>query len=111
MTFPSALEISRQAPLKPSAEIAASTGIGRHLLEPYGNAVAKIRLEAMGAGRPAAGQVRGDPLSRVPPAAGYAWRSGVPEDHLGRFVAQAGTPDPAVDQCARPSCPGPTVAI
>jgi formate--tetrahydrofolate ligase len=47
MTFPSALEISRQATLKPPEEIAASMGIGRHLLEPYGNAVAKIRLEAI----------------------------------------------------------------
>jgi formate--tetrahydrofolate ligase len=48
MTFPSALEISRQATLKPPEEIAASMGIGRHLLEPYGDAVAKIRLEAIG---------------------------------------------------------------
>jgi formate--tetrahydrofolate ligase len=47
MTFPSALEISRQATLKPPEEIAASMGIGRHLLEPYGDAVAKIKLEAI----------------------------------------------------------------
>jgi formate--tetrahydrofolate ligase len=47
MTFPSALEISRQATLKPPEEIAATMGIGRHLLEPYGDAVAKIRLEAI----------------------------------------------------------------
>jgi formate--tetrahydrofolate ligase len=47
MTFPSALEISRQATLKPPEEIAATMGIGRHLLEPYGGAVAKIRLEAI----------------------------------------------------------------
>jgi formate--tetrahydrofolate ligase len=47
MTFPNALEISRQATLKPPEEIAAAMGIGRHLLEPYGNAVAKIRLEAI----------------------------------------------------------------
>jgi formate--tetrahydrofolate ligase len=47
MTFPSALEISRRATLKPPEEIAASMGIGRHLLEPYGDAVAKIKLEAI----------------------------------------------------------------
>jgi formate--tetrahydrofolate ligase len=47
MTIPSALEISRQATLKPPEEIAASMGIGRHLLEPYGDAVAKIKLEAI----------------------------------------------------------------
>jgi formate--tetrahydrofolate ligase len=47
MTFPSALEISRRATLKPPEEIAASMGIGRHLLEPYGDAVAKIKLEAV----------------------------------------------------------------
>jgi formate--tetrahydrofolate ligase len=47
MTFPSALEISRQATLKPPEEIAASMGIGRHLLEPYGDAVAKIKLQAI----------------------------------------------------------------
>jgi formate--tetrahydrofolate ligase len=48
MTFPSALEISRQATLKPPEELAAGMGIGRHLLEPYGDTVAKIRLEAIG---------------------------------------------------------------
>jgi formate--tetrahydrofolate ligase len=47
MTFPSALEISRQVDLKPPQEIAATMGIGRHLLEPYGDAVAKIKLEAI----------------------------------------------------------------
>jgi formate--tetrahydrofolate ligase len=47
MTFPSALEISRRATLKPPEEIAATMGIGRHLLEPYGDAVAKIKLEAV----------------------------------------------------------------
>jgi formate--tetrahydrofolate ligase len=56
MTFPSALEISRRAPLEPLEEIAATMGIGRHLLEPYGEAVAKIKLEAVQelADRPAA---------------------------------------------------------
>jgi formate--tetrahydrofolate ligase len=47
MTFPSALEISRQVDLKPPQEIAATMGIGPHLLEPYGDAVAKVKLEAI----------------------------------------------------------------
>jgi len=47
MTFPSALEISRRATLKPPEEIAALMGIGPHLLEPYGDAVAKIKLQAV----------------------------------------------------------------
>jgi formate--tetrahydrofolate ligase len=51
MTFPtklpSDLEIARQAKLKPLTELAADMGIGEHLLEPYGSAVAKIKLEAI----------------------------------------------------------------
>src|SRR5215210_1342093 len=46
-TFPSDLEIARQAKLKPLPEIADGMGIGEHLLEPYGDAVAKIKLEAI----------------------------------------------------------------
>ena len=46
-TFPSDLEIARQAKLKPLPEIADGMGIGEHLLEPYGDSVAKIRLEAI----------------------------------------------------------------
>jgi formate--tetrahydrofolate ligase len=46
-TFPSDLEIAREAKLKPLDEIAASIGIGEHLLEPYGESVAKIKLEAI----------------------------------------------------------------
>src|SRR5215216_5349621 len=46
-TFPSDLEIAREAELKPLDEIAAGMGIGKHLLEPYGEGVAKIKLEAI----------------------------------------------------------------
>ena len=46
-TFPSDLEIARQAKLKPLPEIADGMGIGKHLLEPYGDSVAKIKLEAI----------------------------------------------------------------
>ena len=47
VTFPTDLEIARQARLLPMPEIAAKMGIGPHLLEPYGYDVAKIRLEAV----------------------------------------------------------------
>jgi formate--tetrahydrofolate ligase len=47
MTVPSALDISRRVALRPLEEVAAGMGIGRHLLEPYGDAVAKVKLEAV----------------------------------------------------------------
>jgi formate--tetrahydrofolate ligase len=43
----SALEIARQAELKPIEDIARQMGIDRHLLEPYGENVAKIKLDAI----------------------------------------------------------------
>src|SRR5205085_5008656 len=46
--FPSALAIARQARLKPLGDVAREMGIGDHLLEPYGEAVAKIKLDAIG---------------------------------------------------------------
>nr|MDQ3842118.1 formate--tetrahydrofolate ligase [Actinomycetota bacterium] len=46
-TFPSDLEIARHAKLKALPEIADGMGIGEHLLEPYGDSVAKIKLEAI----------------------------------------------------------------
>jgi formate--tetrahydrofolate ligase len=45
--FPSDLQIARKATLKPIPDIAAGMGIGPHLLEPYGDAVAKIKLETI----------------------------------------------------------------
>ena len=47
MAFVPDLEIARRASLKPLAEIAAEMGIGSHLLEPYGEGVAKIKLKAI----------------------------------------------------------------
>ena len=47
MAAVSDLEIARRASLKPLAEIAAEMGIGSHLLEPYGEGVAKIKLKAI----------------------------------------------------------------
>ena len=45
--LPKNLEVARQAKLRPLNEIAAQMGIGEHLLEPYGEGVAKIKLEAI----------------------------------------------------------------
>jgi formate--tetrahydrofolate ligase len=47
VTMPSALEISRQATLKPVAEIAAEIGLPPWLIESYGEHVAKIDLGAI----------------------------------------------------------------
>ena len=45
--FPTDLEIARKTRLVPMPDIAASMGIGPHLLEPYGHDVAKVKLEAI----------------------------------------------------------------
>ena len=47
MSFPTDLEIARRATPKPMSEIAAQMGIGEHLLQPYGDDLAKVRLEAI----------------------------------------------------------------
>jgi formate--tetrahydrofolate ligase len=47
MAFPSDLAIAQGASLKPLTEIAAQMGIGPHLLEPYGDSLAKIKLDAV----------------------------------------------------------------
>ncbi len=47
MTFPTDLSIARGADLDPLDRVAASIGIGQHLLEPYGHHVAKISLDAI----------------------------------------------------------------
>ena len=56
MDFPSDLAIARGAALKPLEDIADAMGIGTHLLEPHGEEVMKIKLDAIAelAGRPAA---------------------------------------------------------
>ncbi len=47
MSFPSDLEIARGAHLKPLVDIAAEMGLREGLLEPYGNHVVKIKLDAI----------------------------------------------------------------
>jgi formate--tetrahydrofolate ligase len=45
--FPSDLEIAQEAQLEPLTDIAAQMGIGPHLIEPYGDSLAKIKLSAV----------------------------------------------------------------
>src|ERR671913_1762458 len=47
MTLPKNLDVARQAKLLPMNEIAAEIDIGEHLLETYGEGVAKIKLDAI----------------------------------------------------------------
>src|SRR5438067_7234155 len=47
VAFPSDLEIARGAALKPLEDIADAMGIASHLLEPHGEEVMKIKLEAI----------------------------------------------------------------
>jgi formate--tetrahydrofolate ligase len=47
MPFPSDLDIARSAALKPLTEVAAAMDIGSHLIEAYGEHVAKIKLSAI----------------------------------------------------------------
>jgi formate--tetrahydrofolate ligase len=56
MAMPPAIEIARQASLRPIGEIAGQMGIPPDLLEPYGSHVAKVSLDAIEllAGRPRA---------------------------------------------------------
>ena len=47
MPFPSDLDIAQSASLQSLTEVAAEMDIGPHLLEPYGDSVAKIKLSAI----------------------------------------------------------------
>src|SRR3954451_11354892 len=47
MPFPPDLQIAQAAALKPLGDVAAAMGIGSHLLEAYGENVAKIKLSAV----------------------------------------------------------------
>src|SRR4051794_30725535 len=47
MGFPSDLDIAQAATLQPLLGIAAQMGIGPHLIEPYGDSLAKIKLSAI----------------------------------------------------------------
>ena len=47
MSFPSDLDIAQAATLQPLTDIAAQMGIGAHLIEPYGDSLAKVKLKAI----------------------------------------------------------------
>jgi formate--tetrahydrofolate ligase len=47
VAFPTDLEIARSAQLKPIDDIASEVGLSPHLLETYGDHVAKVKLEAI----------------------------------------------------------------
>src|ERR1700748_3123809 len=47
MSFPPNLRIAQSASLKPLGDVAEGMGLGPHLLEPYGEHVAKIKLSAI----------------------------------------------------------------
>ncbi len=49
MSFPSDLEIARQATIRPLTEIADAAGIPLEHLEPYGDGAAKVKLDAIDA--------------------------------------------------------------
>jgi len=89
MTSLSSLDISRQATLEPLEAIAAGMGVGRHLLEPYGDAVAKIKLEAVEelADRPPAKYVVVSAITPTPPGEGKTTTTvglGQAFAHIGR---------------------------
>ena len=89
MAFPSDLEIAQQATLKPLGDIAEQMGIGTHLLEPHGDDVAKIRLEAVDelAGRPRAKYVVVSAVTPTPLGEGKTTTTvglGQAMSHIGR---------------------------
>ncbi len=45
--FPTDLAIARGAALKPIGDVAGEMGLGSHLLEPYGDRVVKVKLDAI----------------------------------------------------------------
>ncbi|MQA03209.1 MAG: formate--tetrahydrofolate ligase [Streptosporangiales bacterium] len=47
MAFPSDLEIARSASMKPIEDIANEMGLASHLLQPYGDDVLKVKLDAI----------------------------------------------------------------
>jgi formate--tetrahydrofolate ligase len=93
-SFPTDLEIARNAKLKPMPEIAESMGIGQHLLEPYGHDVAKIKLDAIEelAGRPKAKYVVVSAITPTPLGEGKTTTTvglGQALKHIGRTATVA----------------------
>ncbi len=94
MSFPSDLEIAQDASLKPLTDIADQLGIGAHLLEPYGESVAKIKLGAIEelADRPRAKYVVVSAITPTPLGEGKTTTTvglGQAFKHLGRTATVA----------------------
>src|SRR5919112_4090820 len=94
MTLPKNLEVARQAKLRPLNEIAAEIGIGEHLLEPYGEGVAKIKLDAIAelADRPKAKYVVVSAITPTPLGEGKTTTTvglGQAFKHIGRTATVA----------------------
>ena len=106
MSFPSDLEIARASSPYPVADVAATMGLGRHLLEQHGDDVAKIRLEAIDelADRPKAKYVLVTAITPTPLGEGKTTTS----VGLGQAMAHIGRR--AVVSLRQPSM-GPTFGI
>src|SRR5215210_4457834 len=94
MTLPKNLEVARRAKLEPLNESSAEIGIGEHLLEPYGEAVAKIKFEAIEelAGRPKAKYVVVSGMTPTPLGAGKTTTTvglGQAFKHIGKTATVA----------------------
>jgi formate--tetrahydrofolate ligase len=88
------LQIARQADAAPIEQVAASMGIGSHLIEPYGTGVAKIRLGAIDelADRPRAKYIVVTAITPTPPGEGKTTTTvglGDAFAHIGRQAVVA----------------------
>jgi len=88
------LELARGATLKPLPDIAGQLGVGEHLLEPYGDGVAKVKLEAIAelADRPLAKYVVVTAITPTPLGEGKTTTTvglGQAFAHLGRRATVA----------------------
>src|SRR5580692_9026456 len=91
MDFPSDLEIARGAALKPLEDIAEGMGISPRLLEPHGEEVMKIKLEAIAelADRPAARYVVVSAITPTPLGEGKTTTTVGLGDALGHIGKRA----------------------
>ena len=106
MSFPSDLQIAQRAALKPLGDVAAAMGIGPHLLEAYGENVAKIKLSAVDelADRPRAKYVVVSAVTPTPLGEGKTTTT------VGLGQALCGIGRPATVAIRQPSM-GPTFGI
>src|SRR5881392_3667859 len=94
MSFPPNLRIAQSASLKPLGDVAEGMGIGPHLMEPYGEHVAKIRLDAIDelADRPRAKYVVVSAVTPTPLGEGKTTTTvglGQAMKHIGRTATVA----------------------